>query len=304
MNQPIDTQPVAILGTAELEEFVQGIDCGIESHGLWSQMLMRCALLHESPGDEVMQPDAHLRCRFGAWFAGARARLDEFDAVLAQRIALTHQTLHQSVCAMCARALIGEAVQSADYESYEQSQAELVRLLQAFRHTIEVAATRRDAITGLPMRHDFEPTFELRCKDARRNGQALWVAMIDVDRFKPITDIHGAAVGEVVLRHVAQTLSACLRESDILIGTGDEMFVGLFLIAGHEGVSAVGQRLLDALCAAPLRTHYGLVLPLTATVGWAHVRPDEGLPGAEERALQALRQGKAHGRNRFELAPA
>jgi len=187
--------------------------------------------------------------------------------------------------------------------AYEQSQGELAQLLRSLRRTLTDAVSQRDAITGLALRDGLEPAFDLRCKDARRAGQTLWLAMIDVDRFKSICDIHGAAVGDAALHHVARALSACLRDSDVLIRCPGEEFLGLFLVSGPVGVNILAQRLLDCLRGSPLRTHYGLVLPLTATLGWARVRSDESLTDAQERAKQALLLGRAKGRNRFEMAP-
>lgn len=303
MTEHTEPHSLAAATPADFDALAQGIDQGIESHGLWTRMLMRCALLRESPGDDMFQPDAHLRCSFGLWLAQVRGLLDAVDAPMTQRIADAHQALHQAVRTLCTQMLAGKAALPAELQDYEEQQMALVQLLQTLRAGVAEAATQRDAATGLPLRHGIELAFDLRSKDARRAAQALWVAMIDVDRFKSIIDIHGAAVGDLALHHVAQTLTACLRENDILVRSGTEEMMGLFLVSGpEEGISVLAQRLLDALSAAPLRTHYGLVLPLTATVGWARVLPDEVLSGTEDRAAQAMNHAKSLGRNRFELA--
>ena len=127
--------------------------------------------------------------------------------------------------------------------------------------------------------------------------------MIDVDKFKSVNDTHGHVVGDLALRHIAATLSASLRENDVLIRFGGEEFVGLFLISESESVISVMQRLLDALHAEPLRTEAGVVLKLTATVGVARVRQSESLTSAIDRADHALLQGKTFGRDQYVLAP-
>ncbi len=286
-----------------LEELVAGIDRGIEAHLAWNQKLMRCSLLRESPGDDMLLPNAHELCRFGLWFARVRPALEDFDAPLVQSIAQAHQSMHEAVCVMCVKVLDGQAAQAVELAAYEKNQTEMVQRLNALRQHIADVATRHDMLTGLPLRHGLEHMFELRRKDARRTQQALWLAMIDVDHFKSVNDSHGHAVGDLALRHVAKALASSLRENDRLIRFGGEEFLGLFLISEPNGVAVVAQRMLDAMHAAPLRTDQGLVLSLTATAGWACVRPEEELSSAVERADHALLHGKTHGRDRYVLAP-
>ena len=286
-----------------LDELVAGIDRGIEAHLAWNQKLMRCSLLRESPGDDMLRPNAHELCRFGLWLARVRPALEDFDAPLVQSIAQAHQSMHEAVSVLCAKVLDGQVAQAVELAAYEKNQSEMVQRLNALRQHIADVATRHDVLTGLPLRHGLEHMFELRRKDARRTQQTLWLAMIDVDYFKSVNDTHGHAVGDLALGHVAKALASSLRENDSLIRFGGEEFLGLFLISEPNGVAVVAQRMLDALHAAPLRTDQGLVLALTATVGWACVRPEEELSSAVERADHALLQGKAHGRDRYVLAP-
>lgn len=282
---------------------IAGIDQGIEAHLAWNQKLMRCSLLHESPGDEMLRPDAHELCRFGLWFIQVRSELDRFDAPLVQSIADAHQAMHAAVGSMCAKVLNGKAALPEELSVYEQNQTRMVSLLNTLRQHLADASTKNDVLTGLPLRHGMEHAFELRSRDARRNKQCLWLAMIDVDEFKLVNDTHGHVVGDLALRHIARALSASLRENDVLIRFGGEEFLGLFLISESDSVTLVAQRLLDVLHNAPLRTDAGLVLELTVTVGLARVRPDECLSVAVERADHALLQGKTFGRDQYVLAP-
>jgi diguanylate cyclase (GGDEF)-like protein len=297
MNEKsIPTSPAPFNG------LISGIDHGIEAHLGWNQKLMRCSLLHESPGDDMLSPNAHELCRFGLWFTQARPELDRFDAPLVQRIADAHQSMHAAVAAMCRKVLKAKAALPEELSVYESKQTQMVTLLNTLRQSIADAVTQNDVLTGLPLRHGMEHAFELRSKDAIRKQQSLWLAMIDVDKFKSVNDLHGHVVGDIALRHIAATLSTSLRANDVLIRFGGEEFLGLFLISESESVTSVVQRLLDALHADPLHTDAGLVLKLTVTVGVARVRPGECLTSAVERADHALLQGKAFGRDQYVLA--
>jgi diguanylate cyclase len=286
-----------------LEALVQGIDHGIESHLAWNQHLLRCALLHESPGADVFRPDAHSHCLFGVWFARHRSELDGFDAALVERIEKAHRSMHDAVHLMCHRVLQGRPAIAADLHAYEEGQSAMVALLNELRERVAEAAAHLDLLTGLPLRHGLDYAFRLRCKDARRGDEQLWLAMIDVDHFKWVNDNHGHAVGDVALQHVARCLVGCLRESDALFRFGGEEFLALFLVDERQGVELLAGRLLEAVSAAPLSTAAGATLRLSVTVGLARVREDEDLASATERADRAMLLGKAQGRDRFVLAP-
>jgi diguanylate cyclase (GGDEF)-like protein len=290
-------------GSRALEALLHGIDHGIEAHLAWNQHLLRCALLHEAPGDDVFRPDSHARCQFGVWFAAHRSELTTFGEALVERIAEAHQSMHDAVRSMCHRVLQGRPAAAADLQAYEQGQDGMVTLLMELRELVAEASTHQDLLTGLPLRHGLEYAFGLRRRDARRGEAQLWLAMIDVDRFKSVNDHHGHAVGDLALQHIAQCLVACLRETDALFRFGGEEFLALFLVDELRDVESLAARVLDTVSAVPLTTASGVTLHLTVTAGLARVRADEDLASATERADQAMLLGKAQGRGRFVLAP-
>ena len=60
---------------------------------------------------------------------------------------------------------------------------------------------------------------------ANRYGRPLAVALIDIDHFKRVNDTHGHAVGDEVLRHVANLLRGSVRAVDSLGRYGGEEFL-------------------------------------------------------------------------------
>jgi diguanylate cyclase (GGDEF)-like protein len=286
-----------------LEALVEGIDHGIESHLAWNQRLLRCALLHETPGDDMLNTHAHLRCQFGIWFSNHRHELDTFDEVLVEHVAHAHRSMRDAVRRMCNHKEQGRAAEAADLQAYEQGQSTMVTQLNELRGRVIEAETHRDMLTGLPLRHGLEYAFGLRRKDARREGAQLWLAMIDVDHFKSVNDNHGHAVGDAALQHIARCLAACLRQTDAMFRFGGEEFLGLFLVHELHGVELLAARLVQTVSAAPLTIASGVTLHLTVTVGLAHVGAAEGLARATERADHAMLLGKARGRGRFVVAP-
>lgn len=288
--------------TATTDALLAGMDVAIEAHLSWNQRLLRCSLLRESPGDDMLRPNAHLLCQFGIWLSACHARLQEYDEPLVERLFATHMAMHQAVRSMCEAVLAGSAAREQDLEAFQQNQSQMVHLLNALRHAIAQFALQHDVLTGLPLRHGLEHSYGLRRGDSAKSGRALWLVMIDVDHFKLVNDRYGHGVGDQALRHIAQALAGNLRGSDTLIRYGGEEFLGMFSIAESDGVTAIAQRMIEALRANPLRTDDGLVLTLRATMGWAKVRPAEMLASVLERADRALRQGKSNGRDQYTLA--
>lgn len=291
-----------------LGDLIAGIDKGVEEHVAWSQGLLRCVLLGQPPGDELVRADAHERCAFGRWFAVHREALTRIDEPLVVRIADAHVELHQAVRRLCARGFADSAVAGVELPAFEHGQRNLVGNLQRLRERLTGVAGLHDALTGLPLRQGLPSAFEMRSKDALRTGACLWLGMIDIDHFKAVNDTHGHPVGDLALRHVATHLAAGLRQSDALFRVGGEEFLALLLVAGgasapcDDEVRDLAGRLLSRLRQAPLQVSPELVLSMTATIGLAQVRTGETLDAAVARADQALLQGKQQGRDRLVVA--
>lgn len=102
----------------------------------------------------------------------------------------------------------------------------LQRLQQALLLQRELA--RHDTLTGLLNAR----TFQRRCAEhlalARRHPRGVCIAYLDLDGFKKINDTLGHAVGDVVLKKVAQTLTTGLRVTDLCARLGGDEF-GLLL---------------------------------------------------------------------------
>jgi diguanylate cyclase (GGDEF)-like protein len=287
--------------TQALESLLAGIDQGIQDHLEWNQRLMRCALLRESPGGEVLLPDADRRCRLGMWLLREQDQLAAFDGDLIAQISAVHRTMHDAVRSMCGRVLEGAAAAPDDLHRYEHSQTTMVSLLGHLRGRVTSATARIDPLTGLPLRHTLARDFAARREDTRRFGAVLHVAMVDIDRFKTINDTFGHLVGDAALRHLATVLRAALRTGDGIYRFGGEEFVVLLPSTAVDGGERAARRMLEAVRAAPLCAD-SHVVTLTVTIGLTLVGDQDSLDEAIERADQALLDGKKSGRDRIVVA--
>jgi len=123
----------------------------------------------------------------------------------------------------------------------------------------------RDPLTGLYNRHYFNDIIRKELASARRFGSALSVLIADVDRFKEINDKKGHAVGDDVLKFVANYLTACIRESDYVFRWGGDEFLIVLPKTDGPSAAAKAEELVRRLPNIPGTDS----LQPTLSVGWA-----------------------------------
>ena len=165
----------------------------------------------------------------------------------------------------------------------EQERQELLAQVEALART--------DSLTGLPNRRAWDEEVQREIARARRSGQPLTLAMVDLDHFKRFNDAHGHAAGDDMLAEVAVSWRRALRTGDVLARYGGEEFA--VLLPACEADEAV--RLLDRLRDATPRGE-------TCSVGVATFRLDDTAASLGGRADAALYEAKRSGRDRLALA--
>lgn len=287
---------------AEPDSFAAELDAAVETHMDWSRRIVRCAVLRSTPGEDVLDLQAHTLCRFGDWFMANRSQFEMLDAASAERVEAVHRTMHDAIRSLCTDLMTGRTGQESDLDAFEQSQSELLGLLARFKTLTLSRAARRDPLTQLPLRDDIENDFILAQKDARRNRSLLYVAVIDVDHFKSINDTHGQPVGDLVLRQLADTLKRTLREDEPLYRSGGGEFLWLLKCKSATAARQSARRVLATVGTTPVPIDDVEVLRLTVTLGLALAGEQEDLASVIERAGAALHEGKRDGRNRYVIA--
>jgi diguanylate cyclase (GGDEF)-like protein len=152
-----------------------------------------------------------------------------------------------------------------------------------------------DQLTRLPNRVLFKDRFQLALANAKRNQNRFAVMFVDLDRFKPVNDTYGHAVGDLLLQGVADRLRSCLRESDTAarIG-GDEFVVLLFTVQQEADAMRVAEKILQTL-NEPFDVG-GHHLNISASIGVA-IYPGHGqnLDDLTRNADAAMYTVKKHG---------
>jgi diguanylate cyclase (GGDEF)-like protein len=166
-----------------------------------------------------------------------------------------------------------------------------------------VGLANHDGLTGIFNRHRFEEELDAFLARSRRYGDTASLLLLDLDRFKAINDTLGHVVGDEVLRAVAATLTAQVRDSDVVGRLGGDEFAILLLDASPA--KSVGRA--GSLCAAianiRVRAPEGDGWT-TASIGIAGVDAAHGLTtaGVLNRADAAMYDAKRSGGNQLALA--
>ncbi|HEY3203473.1 MAG TPA: GGDEF domain-containing protein [Thermoanaerobaculia bacterium] len=156
--------------------------------------------------------------------------------------------------------------------SQSQLQQEMQRLVESDSQVKEMGI--RDRLTGLYNRHYFNDVIRRELARSRRHGGAISVLLVDVDRFKEINDVRGHAVGDEVLQFVANYLTACVRESDLVFRWGGDEFLVLLTQADEASAAQKAEELSRSLPHIPGAEQ----LQPTLSVGWATHRPKAEFP--------------------------
>jgi len=126
-----------------------------------------------------------------------------------------------------------------------------------------------DPLTGLGNRASLDERLAVAIADAKRHGDLLGIAYIDLDEFKPVNDRHGHAVGDEVLVEVGHRLRKELREQDAIARMGGDEFVVLLpRLASREELPAVAERLIHSIEDPILAS--GESLNIKASIGLAY----------------------------------
>jgi len=188
-----------------------------------------------------------------------------------------------------------DRVRSAEarLESATREATDLRRELEEARDN-----ARRDPLTDLPNRRALEEAYTAQVAA----GASICLAVCDVDHFKSVNDRFGHAVGDRVLKAIAETLGQTCA-SHLVTRYGGEEFAVLF-----TGIDIETARVtLDTARAKVATKRYRLresdapLGEITFSAGLSAAQPGDGLSTVFHRADRLLYAAKTAGRNRLHV---
>ncbi len=170
-----------------------------------------------------------------------------------------------------------------------------------------------DHLTGLANRTMFKETLENALSDCEKTDLMLAVMFMDLDRFKTINDTLGHHVGDMLLKHVSDRISSCVRGSDAIgrfnnrqtrnyisrLG-GDEFTIMVPELKDPDNVALIARRLNESL-SAPFVID-GSELFISTSIGIS-IYPLDGTNAEDlmKHADLAMYHAKERGKNGFQF---
>lgn len=215
---------------------------------------------------------------------------DHLDAVNYWEKIVTHQSelsqtlgrsvgLHAAVC---------------DYLHWVDKSVGYPKLIDVHKFEEIFNQARRDFLTGLYNRQEFEEVFRREIARAKRYDRKVSLLFFDVDSFKKLNDKYGHMAGDKALQHIGEILGGKKRLEDIVARYGGDEFVMLLPDTKKEDALGLAERLREGMDSRKIDIN-GYQLSLTISGGVATFPEDAQdavkLIRCADHALQLAKRG-------------
>jgi diguanylate cyclase (GGDEF)-like protein len=154
-----------------------------------------------------------------------------------------------------------------------------------------------DALTSIYNRRRFDLDLPRMLAQAERDQSRLALMIFDLDEFKPINDIYGHEYGDIVLKQVAQSLSAQLRRNEVLYRIGGDEFALLLVNISDDEVKIIADRNVTLVSSLAFGFK-GAIVKVGCSLGIASYpdaadTPQDLLKLADQAMYEAKKSGKS-----------
>jgi diguanylate cyclase (GGDEF)-like protein len=246
-----------------------------------------------------VDPRIHTCATAQAWCTGTRvyladAAVDPHSSTLAK-----HTKARALLCQPVTRYGLTTAVLVVGFsESHQHAPASALYLVELLAAEIGAAIdradmvallaaqSRRDPLTGAANRRSWDEEVDRELAHASRTGDALTVAILDIDDFKAYNDTHGHVAGDVLLKDFVTAIRAELRTGDVIARWGGEEFALVLHDCDLQQAQTIASRLLNVVPSGQ-----------TVSIGLTQAQAQDTPRAMIERADTALYTAKDGGRN-------
>jgi diguanylate cyclase (GGDEF)-like protein len=194
--------------------------------------------------------------------------------------------------------LIGVAYFGVLFYAYSDRSISHFHRMREYNEALHRLAMR-DSLTGVYNTRAYYAECGRLIRLAERQCTPFAVLFIDLDHFKTINDQHGHAVGDRVLKAVAESLEAGIRDCDPVGRVGGEEFSVFLFGAQLQSAFELAERLRAIIEALMPEAGNGHRVKITASIGVAECTEwGQSIVEIQHIADQAMYQAKQAGRNR------
>ena len=186
--------------------------------------------------------------------------------------------------------VIGFHIMRQDITSQQREKKRLLKLAQL------------DQLTGLANRAGFLSRLDSAMRDAAIAHRLMALMYMDIDRFKPVNDTYGHAVGDKLLKAFSGRLTHALRAGDVVARLGgDEFTIIMEGLAREDDAAATATKIVQAM-REPFELD-GVTVSVSVSIGLSYYRDGPHDPEALlKQADMLLYQAKQAGRNTCRVA--
>jgi len=175
-----------------------------------------------------------------------------------------------------------------------------MRLLRIANAELERVAIL-DTLTPLFNRRHFLSALNKQLIRAERYNTKSAVLFIDVNRMKHINDEYGHSAGDFALVHASQIILAHIRKTDVAARIGGDEFAIMLEEVDQKQAAAKAEQLDEMLRSTPC--HLGDdILPLSASIGYTMLMPNDSEDSLIERADASMYARKRAFHSQFDAA--
>lgn len=151
-----------------------------------------------------------------------------------------------------------------------------------------------DKLTGIFNRVRLDEALNEHYRHARRYGRPVSVALLDLDFFKRVNDVHGHQAGDAVLVRFAEMVAKIVRKNDVFGRWGGEEFMLICPETTAFDAVAIAEKIRQCLEQEP----FDPPIRQTVSCGIAELQPGQSLSEWISACDAQLYQAKSQGRNR------
>lgn len=237
---------------------------------------------HTDPSDRALTPDLLVQLR-------------------EHRIELEKRFLHRDGHSIWTH-LISTPVPNPDggLASYSVTQIQDISERRHFESQLRHLA-EHDSLTGLHNRRSFDSRLERVVERARDRKHAGALLVLDLDGLKVVNDRFGHAVGDDLVTHIAELLSANVRAGDFTARLGGDEFGVILSDCDAAGAIAVAEQLLEVVRTRGIIATATATARITTSIGVALITgaPNVTADDVSMAADVAMYEAKTDGRNTY-----
>jgi len=161
---------------------------------------------------------------------------------------------------------------------------------------IQQQKSMTDALTKLANRAAFDDYFAKAMVRFHHKHFELALAVIDIDDFKNINDTYGHTAGDKTLQVIANTIVKNISKGAFVGRYGGEEFVLIYTKVQEKALIAELNALNKSIARLPFKFKNDKV-SITLSIGVTHIKSDDNIHIAFERADEGMYKAKKQGKN-------